>query len=193
MSAFLRSDVGIAHRPQGLLALVGPRPRRGRRAGLRLPPLPRSADRRGLLLRDEHTRGTVRPVSTVSSSARPSAPQERRPPLRLPDARAALRQGDKREAKIPAARCKKGGPARDVQGAASCGLFTGVACRTAAQYNKYKLTFINDKVRDGESTTVYRCGPMIDLCVGPHVPDTSRIEAIKVVKVGGGSTSKSRV
>ncbi|KAI8913338.1 hypothetical protein EDD86DRAFT_200328 [Gorgonomyces haynaldii] len=48
--------------------------------------------------------------------------------------------------------------------------------------NKYKVHFINDKVPDGTSTTVYRCGPLIDLCVGPHVPHTGRIKSFKVTK-----------
>ncbi|KAF8717288.1 Threonyl and Alanyl tRNA synthetase, partial [Rhizoctonia solani] len=38
------------------------------------------------------------------------------------------------------------------------------------------------KIPDGTSTTVYRCGPMIDLCVGPHVPHTGRIKAFMVTK-----------
>lgn len=51
------------------------------------------------------------------------------------------------------------------------------------QYNKYKVHFIQTKVPDGTSTTVYRCGPMIDLCLGPHVPHTGRIKAFMVTKV----------
>lgn len=31
-------------------------------------------------------------------------------------------------------------------------------------------------------TTVYRNGPLIDLCRGPHVPDTGRIEAFSILK-----------
>ncbi|KAI8926328.1 hypothetical protein BC831DRAFT_456787 [Entophlyctis helioformis] len=50
------------------------------------------------------------------------------------------------------------------------------------QDNKYKVHIINDKIPDGTSTTVYRCGPLIDLCYGPHVPNTNRIKALKVVK-----------
>ncbi|CDK25861.1 unnamed protein product [Kuraishia capsulata CBS 1993] len=49
-------------------------------------------------------------------------------------------------------------------------------------YNKYKVKYISDKVPDGTSSTVYRCGPLIDLCLGPHVPNTGRIKAIKVLK-----------
>lgn len=41
------------------------------------------------------------------------------------------------------------------------------------KYNKYKVHIINDKIPDETSTTVYRNGPLIDLCRGPHVPDVS--------------------
>ncbi|KAL6451131.1 THS1 Threonine--tRNA ligase [Candida maltosa Xu316] len=51
-----------------------------------------------------------------------------------------------------------------------------------AKYNKYKVQFISDKIPDGTSTTVYRCGPLIDLCVGPHIPHSGRIKAFKVLK-----------
>jgi threonyl-tRNA synthetase len=37
-------------------------------------------------------------------------------------------------------------------------------------------------VPDGTSSTVYRCGPLIDLCLGPHIPHTGRIKAMKVTK-----------
>ncbi len=49
-------------------------------------------------------------------------------------------------------------------------------------YNKYKQHIINDKIADGTSTTVYRCGPLIDLCRGPHVPNTGRIKAFEIMK-----------
>ena len=49
--------------------------------------------------------------------------------------------------------------------------------------NKYKQHFIKEKVPDGTSTTVYRCGPLIDLCRGPHVPNTGRIKAFQIMKV----------
>lgn len=49
-------------------------------------------------------------------------------------------------------------------------------------YNKYKQHIINDKIPDGTSTTVYRCGPLIDLCRGPHVPHTGRIKAFDIMK-----------
>ncbi|KAK3320065.1 hypothetical protein B0T19DRAFT_433757 [Cercophora scortea] len=49
-------------------------------------------------------------------------------------------------------------------------------------YNPYKQHIIKDKIEDGTRTTVYRNGPLIDLCRGPHVPDTSRIEAFAILK-----------
>lgn len=48
--------------------------------------------------------------------------------------------------------------------------------------NKYKQHIIKDKIPDGSMTTVYRCGPLIDLCRGPHVSNTGRIKAFKVMK-----------
>ncbi|KAI0142691.1 threonyl-tRNA synthetase [Xylariaceae sp. FL1272] len=49
-------------------------------------------------------------------------------------------------------------------------------------YNKYKQYIISTKIPDGTSTTVYRNGPLIDLCRGPHIPDTGRIEAFAIMK-----------
>ncbi|KAM6501101.1 hypothetical protein JOM56_004115 [Amanita muscaria] len=49
-------------------------------------------------------------------------------------------------------------------------------------YNKFKKYLIETKIPDGSSTTVYRCGPMVDLCVGPHIPHTGRIKAFMVTK-----------
>lgn len=49
--------------------------------------------------------------------------------------------------------------------------------------NKYKQHIIKDKIADGSQTTVYRCGPLIDLCRGPHVPHTGRIKAFQIMKV----------
>lgn len=50
------------------------------------------------------------------------------------------------------------------------------------KYNKYKQHIIQDKIPDGTSTTVYRCGPLIDLCRGPHVPHTGRIKTFQIMK-----------
>jgi len=48
--------------------------------------------------------------------------------------------------------------------------------------NKYKQHIISDKIPDGSSTTVYRCGSLIDLCRGPHVPHTGYIKAFQIMK-----------
>ena len=47
-------------------------------------------------------------------------------------------------------------------------------------YNPYKVHFIKEKV--GEKSTVYRCGPLIDLCLGPHIANTGKIKSFKVTK-----------
>ena len=51
------------------------------------------------------------------------------------------------------------------------------------EYSPYKLHFIEERVPDGGSSTVYRCGPLIDLCRGPHVQHTGRIKAFSVLRV----------
>ncbi|KAI9205849.1 tars protein [Polychytrium aggregatum] len=48
--------------------------------------------------------------------------------------------------------------------------------------NPYKEHIIREKVPDGTTSTVYRCGPLIDLCYGPHVPNTGYIKAFSVMK-----------
>ncbi|XP_076791498.1 threonine--tRNA ligase 2, cytoplasmic isoform X2 [Arvicanthis niloticus] len=49
------------------------------------------------------------------------------------------------------------------------------------KYNKFKCRILREKV-DTPTTTVYRCGPLIDLCKGPHVRHTGKIKAIKIFK-----------
>lgn len=50
------------------------------------------------------------------------------------------------------------------------------------KYSPYKTYIISTKVPDGETCTAYRCGPLIDLCRGPHVPHTGRVKAFDVVR-----------
>ncbi|ODA76550.1 hypothetical protein RJ55_07820 [Drechmeria coniospora] len=50
------------------------------------------------------------------------------------------------------------------------------------RYSKYKEYFIQQRVPDGTKSTVYRCGPLIDLCRGPHVPHTGNIKAFSVLR-----------
>jgi threonyl-tRNA synthetase len=48
--------------------------------------------------------------------------------------------------------------------------------------NPFKTNLIRNKVPNGSLTTVYRCGPLIDLCMGPHIPNTGKIKAFATVK-----------
>lgn len=49
-------------------------------------------------------------------------------------------------------------------------------------YNPFKVQLISNKIPDGGKTTAYRCGPLIDLCTGPHLPYTKKIKAFSVTK-----------
>ncbi len=48
--------------------------------------------------------------------------------------------------------------------------------------NPFKVKLIETKIADDSSTTAYRCGDLVDLCTGPHLPSTNRIKALKVLK-----------
>jgi threonyl-tRNA synthetase len=50
------------------------------------------------------------------------------------------------------------------------------------RHNPFKVSLISSKVPDGSKTTVYRCGPLVDLCMGPHLPNTGRIKAFAAHK-----------
>lgn len=47
--------------------------------------------------------------------------------------------------------------------------------------NKFKLRILNERVTTA-TTTVYRCGPLIDLCRGPHVRHTGKIKSVAITK-----------
>jgi len=47
--------------------------------------------------------------------------------------------------------------------------------------NPFKVELIKTKVPNGSSTTVYRNGPFVDLCMGPHVPNTGVFKAVSVI------------
>ncbi|XP_060856721.1 threonine--tRNA ligase 1, cytoplasmic-like isoform X1 [Metopolophium dirhodum] len=49
------------------------------------------------------------------------------------------------------------------------------------KYNEFKVRILNEKVTT-PTTTVYRCGPLIDLCRGPHIRHTGKVKAFKVIK-----------
>ncbi|HZJ02339.1 MAG TPA: threonine--tRNA ligase, partial [Thermoleophilia bacterium] len=48
----------------------------------------------------------------------------------------------------------------------------------------YKLELIRDLPED-ETISIYRHGDFVDLCRGPHVPDTGRLKAVKVLSTAG--------
>ncbi|KAM7468624.1 hypothetical protein LguiB_016186 [Lonicera macranthoides] len=47
--------------------------------------------------------------------------------------------------------------------------------------NNFKVEIINDLPED-KTITVYRCGPLVDLCRGPHIPNTSFVKAFACLK-----------
>lgn len=48
--------------------------------------------------------------------------------------------------------------------------------------NPFKVALISSKIPDGGRTTAYKSGPIVDLCMGPHLPDAGRVKAFEVVK-----------
>ncbi|KAE9547796.1 hypothetical protein FO519_008991 [Halicephalobus sp. NKZ332] len=49
------------------------------------------------------------------------------------------------------------------------------------KYNEFKVRILKEKIKTPR-TTIYRCGPLIDLCRGPHVRHTGKIKALQVAK-----------
>ncbi|KAK9085730.1 hypothetical protein Sjap_026141 [Stephania japonica] len=47
--------------------------------------------------------------------------------------------------------------------------------------NNFKVEIINELPED-KTITVYRCGPLVDLCRGPHIPNTSFVKAFACLK-----------
>ncbi|GAB2233368.1 hypothetical protein Droror1_Dr00002590 [Drosera rotundifolia] len=47
--------------------------------------------------------------------------------------------------------------------------------------NQFKVEIIKDLPED-KAITVYRCGPLVDLCRGPHIPNTSFVKAFRCLK-----------
>merc|ERR1719482_1636122 len=48
--------------------------------------------------------------------------------------------------------------------------------------NPFKVQLISTKIPDGAMTSAYKCGDLIDLCRGPHVPTTDRIKSFMCTK-----------
>ena len=49
-------------------------------------------------------------------------------------------------------------------------------------YSKYKMYYI-ENLLPPEGSTVYRCGTLVDLCLGPHIQSTAKIKAFQIMKV----------
>ena len=50
-------------------------------------------------------------------------------------------------------------------------------------HNPYKLEIINDKIEEGSGSTIYKQDDWYDLCLGPHVPNTSRLMNVKLTSI----------
>jgi threonyl-tRNA synthetase len=52
------------------------------------------------------------------------------------------------------------------------------------EYNPFKLDIISH-IPENDPITLYKCGDLIDLCRGPHIPNTGFIKAFKLLKTSG--------
>lgn len=48
--------------------------------------------------------------------------------------------------------------------------------------NPFKVQLIKNKIPENGKTTAYRCGDLIDLCMGPHLMSTGIVKSFKVTK-----------
>ena len=53
---------------------------------------------------------------------------------------------------------------------------------TVMEFPYLQVEIINELPED-KTITVYRCGPLVDLCRGPHIPNTSFVKAFACLKV----------
>lgn len=49
-------------------------------------------------------------------------------------------------------------------------------------YSKYKMYYI-ENLLPPDGSTVYKCGTLVDLCLGPHIQNTGKIKAFQIMKV----------
>ena len=52
-------------------------------------------------------------------------------------------------------------------------------------YNRFKTYLIDTKVPADGMTSAYRVGDFVDLCTGPHLPQTGHARAFKLMKNSG--------
>jgi threonyl-tRNA synthetase len=57
-------------------------------------------------------------------------------------------------------------------------MFTGM-------HQDFKVDIINRLPDDVATVSIYRTGDFVDLCRGPHVPDTGRLKAVRVLRIAG--------
>ena len=50
------------------------------------------------------------------------------------------------------------------------------------KYNPFKTQLIEAKIPEEGYTSAYRCGNLIDLCTGPHIPTAGLVKGFKVTK-----------
>ncbi|ETL92170.1 threonine-tRNA ligase [Phytophthora nicotianae] len=50
-------------------------------------------------------------------------------------------------------------------------------------YSDFKRDMLH-KIPEGETISLYRCGPLIDLCRGPHVPHTGMLSSFEITRCG---------
>ena len=55
--------------------------------------------------------------------------------------------------------------------------------RKMFSYSRHKMHYVEKFISEGGSSTVYRNGLLVDLCQGPHIQNTRKIEAFKITSV----------
>jgi len=56
-------------------------------------------------------------------------------------------------------------------------------CSFLQKNELYVQVDIINELPEDKTITVYRCGPLVDLCRGPHIPNTSFVKAFACLKV----------
>ena len=54
-----------------------------------------------------------------------------------------------------------------------------------AMHQDFKVDIINRLPDDVTTVSIYRTGEFVDLCRGPHVPDTGWLKAVRVLRIAG--------
>jgi threonyl-tRNA synthetase len=54
-----------------------------------------------------------------------------------------------------------------------------------AMHQDFKVDIVNRLADDVTTVSIYRTGDFVDLCRGPHVPDTGWLKAVRVLRIAG--------